>query len=238
MVSTSENGTRILKLCWNRLKLARVCKNKGDQLTMLLPKMMSRTLKRQSHLEIQKRRTTQWLRFLEWTGTLSKTTFSLTLLICVIMECHFRQPSVLFWSCQQWYWTRWDFLPRVLVKMKILFQELCFDKIDWVSNLPKHLLGTWNLLVNELKCLNNIKIPWLKKIIWLIGVLRRTVVSDWIFDNLCGSYLQSQMVLLVSWKFQNPGERFGWSVDRVAVGKCVMWLAVKTCAEIMQIDGW
>ena len=73
--------------------------------------------------------------------------------------------------------------------------------------------------------------PWLKKIIWVIGVLRRTVVSDWRFDNLCGSHLQSQVVVLVSWKFKNPGERFDWSIDRVAVGKYVMWLAVKTCAE-------
>ena len=32
--------------------------------------------------------------------------------------------------------------------------------------------------------------PWLKKTIWVIGVLRRTVVSDWRFDNLCGSHLQ------------------------------------------------
>ena len=29
-------------------------------------------------------------------------------------------------------------------------------------------------------------IPWLKKTIWVIGVLRRTVVNDWRFDNLCG----------------------------------------------------
>ena len=40
-------------------------------------------------------------------------------------------------------------------------------------------------------------IPWLKKIIWVTGVLRRTVVSDWRFDNLCGSHLQSQVVVLV-----------------------------------------
>ena len=71
-------------------------------------------------------------------------------------------------------------------------------------------------------------LPWLKKIIWVIGVLRRTVVINWRFDNLCESHLQSRVVVLVSWKFKNPGERFDWSVDRVAVGKCVMWLAVKT----------
>ena len=45
-------------------------------------------------------------------------------------------------------------------------------------------------------------IPWLKKIFWVTGVLRRTVVSDWRFDNLCGSHLQSQVVVLVSWKFK------------------------------------
>ena len=79
--------------------------------------------------------------------------------------------------------------------------------------------------------INYINRPRLKKIIWMIGVLRRTVVIDWRFDNLCESHLQSQVVMLVSWKFKNPGERFDWLVDRVAVGKCVMWLAVKTCAE-------
>ena len=29
--------------------------------------------------------------------------------------------------------------------------------------------------------------------IWVTGVLRRTVVSDWCFDNLCRSHLQSQV---------------------------------------------
>ena len=51
-------------------------------------------------------------------------------------------------------------------------------------------------------------ISWLKKIIWVIGVLRRTVVSDWRFNNLCGSHLQSQVVVLVSWKFKNPAYQF------------------------------
>jgi len=37
------------------------------------------------------------------------------------------------------------------------------------------------------------KLPWLKKIIWVIGVRGRTFVSDWRFDNLCGSHLQSHV---------------------------------------------
>ena len=52
-------------------------------------------------------------------------------------------------------------------------------------------------------------ISWLKKIIWVIGVLGRTVVSDWCFTNLWGSQLrQSQVVVLVSWKFKNPAYQF------------------------------
>ena len=41
-------------------------------------------------------------------------------------------------------------------------------------------------------------IPWLKKIIWVILVLRRTVVNDWHYDNLCWSHLQSQVQSLSS----------------------------------------
>ena len=34
----------------------------------------------------------------------------------------------------------------------------------------------------------------LKMIIWVNGVLRRTVVGDWRFDTLCGSHLQSSLM--------------------------------------------
>ena len=71
----------------------------------------------------------------------------------------------------------------------------------------------------------------------VIGLLRRTIVGEWRFDNLYGSRFQSQVIVLVSWRFKNPGELFDWSMDRVAVGKRVMWLALKTCAKVMLIDG-
>ena len=88
-------------------------------------------------------------------------------------------------------------------------------RIPWQGTLTK-------LHISQLYLETRMFIPRLKKTVWVIGILRRTVVSDWRFDNLCGGYLQSQVVVLVSWKFNNPGEPFDWSVDRVAVGKCVM----------------
>jgi len=49
-------------------------------------------------------------------------------------------------------------------------------------------------------------IPWLQKIIWVIGVLRRTVVGDWHFDNPYGSHLQGhlQSQSLSQLKIQKP----------------------------------
>ena len=51
-------------------------------------------------------------------------------------------------------------------------------------------------------------------------------------------HYQRQMIVLVSWKFKNPGGGFDWSSDRVAVDECVMWLVVKTCAEIGYVNIW
>ena len=60
----------------------------------------------------------------------------------------------------------------------------------------------------------------------------RTVVCNWHFNNLW-SHLQSQVIVLVFVEnSKNPYEWFDWSIARVAIGMCVMWLAVKTCAEI------
>lgn len=51
------------------------------------------------------------------------------------------------------------FLTLFTVEMKILFQELCLDKIDWDSELQGTLLLTWNNLLEELKYLYNVRIP-------------------------------------------------------------------------------
>ena len=87
---------------------------------------------------------------------------------------------------------------RLLIKKKWL------GKLSRLHNSPHETI--WSLVAT--KYISNTKrarilylrkwfeprsnIPWLKKIIWVIGVLSRTVVSDWRFDNLCGSHLQSQ----------------------------------------------
>ena len=44
---------------------------------------------------------------------------------------------------------------------------------------------------NIIIIITSVLLLWLKKIIWVIAFLRRTVVSDWRFDNMCGSHLLS-----------------------------------------------
>ena len=43
--------------------------------------------------------------------------------------------------------------------MKILFQELCLEKVDWDGELQGDLLKSWTLLLEELRCLSSVRIP-------------------------------------------------------------------------------
>ena len=45
----------------------------------------------------------------------------------------------------------------------------------------------------------------IKKVIWVIGVLRWTVVCDWRFDNLCGNHGQIQVTPITQMVFCNQG---------------------------------
>ena len=43
--------------------------------------------------------------------------------------------------------------------MKILFQELCLEKVDCDGELQGDLLKSWTLLLEELRCLSSVRIP-------------------------------------------------------------------------------
>ena len=148
-----------------------------------------------------------------------------------VYACHLALLCLYLLQFTIWSWiiheinTIQEIVRKIYPRLVVVSQASKSSHVLWVST---SYTFTHTLL----------NIAWLKKIIGVIGVLTRTVVSDWRFDNLCGSHLQSQVVVLVSGKFKNPCERFDWSVDRVAVGKCVMWLAVKTCEDIGYANRW
>ena len=45
------------------------------------------------------------------------------------------------------------------VNMKILFQSLCTENVNWDDDLEGEALLKWNKLVNELHALNNVRVP-------------------------------------------------------------------------------
>ena len=51
------------------------------------------------------------------------------------------------------------FLTPFTFEMKIMFQELCLEKVDWDSELEGNLFKSWTLLLEELRCLSSVRIP-------------------------------------------------------------------------------
>ena len=51
------------------------------------------------------------------------------------------------------------FLTPFTIEMKILFQDLCLERIDWHGELQGNLLKLWKTLLDELKFLGSVRIP-------------------------------------------------------------------------------
>ena len=51
------------------------------------------------------------------------------------------------------------FLTPFTIEMKILFQELCLERIEWDGELEGKLLKLWKTLLDELKFLSSVRIP-------------------------------------------------------------------------------
>jgi hypothetical protein len=51
------------------------------------------------------------------------------------------------------------FLSPFTVKMKVIFQELRTEKVDWDEELSGNLLSKWNAILSELDNLDNVRIP-------------------------------------------------------------------------------
>ena len=51
------------------------------------------------------------------------------------------------------------FLSPVTVVMKILFQKLCIDKVEWDEELKGDILGEWKKILGTLRCFEVNKIP-------------------------------------------------------------------------------
>jgi len=51
------------------------------------------------------------------------------------------------------------FLMPFTIGLKILFQELCEDKVNWDEPLHGKLLERWKSLLDEIRCFETMRIP-------------------------------------------------------------------------------
>ena len=99
----------------------------------------------------------------------------------------------------RWWGRRYEQLQFFFIRAPLarVIQTCCSSpsrSLSFFSSGPARFLNGQRPDNKKVKRQRAWDIPWLKKIIWVIGVLRRTVVCDWRFDNLCGSHLQSQVI--------------------------------------------
>ena len=77
--------------------------------------------------------------------------------------------------------------------------DCIFKFSDWYYNAFLGMTFPKLEICTDSHWCDGVKIPWLKMIIRVIGVLWRTAVGDWRFDNLRGSHLQSQIIRFWRW---------------------------------------
>ena len=46
-----------------------------------------------------------------------------------------------------------------IIQLKILFQTLCIQQVNWDDPLSRELLSKWRNILSELHCLNGVQIP-------------------------------------------------------------------------------
>ena len=108
--------------------------------------------------------------------------------------------------------------------MKLMVKKKMEDDPDLVY-VPKPLITVITATYGSSALFNHFGnskfLPWLKKIIWLIGVLRRTVAWEWRFDNLWRSHfhltstlkMASALVVETSVANNSPSQDFNYPDD-------------------------
>ena len=83
--------------------------------------------------------------------------FNLTELIEYAKSLPVTKRSLLKWSSK--IFDPLGFLSPFTIKLKILFQIMCLDKLDWDGELQDDLRKQWNSLLSEIEFLNDIRLP-------------------------------------------------------------------------------
>ena len=92
-----------------------------------------------------------------WDTVADAFLFNLAELIEYARSLPVTKRSLLKWSSK--IFDPLGFLSPFTIRLKILFQVLCLDKIDWDGELKGESRQQWNVLISELEILKTIRVP-------------------------------------------------------------------------------
>ena len=92
-----------------------------------------------------------------WDSQSDQFTFDFSELITYISKLPVTKRSLLKFTAK--IFDPLGFLSPFVVRLKMMFQVLCTDKLSWDNPIQGDMLKTWNSIVSEIKALNGIKIP-------------------------------------------------------------------------------
>ena len=92
-----------------------------------------------------------------WDTVADAFLFNLAELIEYARSLPVTKRSLLKWSSK--IFDPLGFLSPFTIRLKILFQVLCLDKIDWDGELQGESRKQWNVLISELEILKTIRVP-------------------------------------------------------------------------------
>ena len=92
-----------------------------------------------------------------WDTVADAFLFNLAELIEYARSLPVTKRSLLKWSSK--IFDPLGFLSPFAIRLKILFQVLCLDKIDWDGELQGESRKQWNVLISELEILKTIRVP-------------------------------------------------------------------------------
>ena len=92
-----------------------------------------------------------------WDSQSDKFTFDFSELITYISKLPINKRSLLKFTAKMF--DPLGFLSPFVIRLKMMFQVLCTDKLLWDDSIQGDMLNTWNSIVSEIKSLNGIRIP-------------------------------------------------------------------------------
>ena len=112
----------------------------------------TKKIKRTQRLRLARLMSSSWVLGVTWNFVEDKLVSNLGNVIKLPSECAPTKRSIVHLSAK--FYDQTSFMSAITYRFKILFQELCGEKLNWDQEVPHGLNVGWDNLVSELKQIN------------------------------------------------------------------------------------